>query len=279
MQNPYRQLLVSFDESPHALQRLRYAADIAQLQDAAVTALCASLPAYIELPLAPEVGAGLSMALHKLDEERVAKMRAKFAAALPDLPVSARLALIETNPTIAIFAQQALYSDLMVLSQPDPAEKDSDNLPAGFVESVIFMSGKPALILPFAAIPETIAKTIVIAWKPSRESGRAVCAAMPLLQQADAVHICSWGAEDEEVSGARLDLAGYLQLHDVKAQWHKEGIEPSALGETLLSRAFDLTADLLVMGCYGHSRAREWILGGTSRTILGSMTLPVLMVH
>jgi nucleotide-binding universal stress UspA family protein len=60
---------------------------------------------------------------------------------------------------------------------------------------------------------------------------------------------------------------------------HLEPGEPEGLGEILLSRLSDLGADLLVMGCYGHSRAREWTLGGASRTILASMTVPVLMAH
>ena len=74
-------------------------------------------------------------------------------------------------------------------------------------------------------------------------------------------------------------MNGYLWRHGVEAIWHREGQEPQALGELLLSRAFDLHADLLVMGCYGHSRTREWLLGGTSRTVLRAMTLPVLMAH
>ena len=65
----------------------------------------------------------------------------------------------------------------------------------------------------------------------------------------------------------------------MSAQWHRDPGEPAEIGELLLSRCADLSADLLVMGCYGHSRAREWVLGGTSRTVLHSMTLPVLMAH
>lgn len=73
-------------------------------------------------------------------------------------------------------------------------------------------------------------------------------------------------------------MEGYLQLRGIEPTWHREGGgEPGILGELLLSRACDLGADLLVMGCYGHSRMREWVLGGTSRTVQQSMTLPALM--
>ena len=90
----------------------------------------------------------------------------------------------------------------------------------------------------------------------------------------------AWGSEEVEVKGDRLDLDSYLKLRGVEPVWHREGgTEPGFVGELLLSRAFDLDADLLVMGCYGHGRAREWVLGGTSRTVLRSMTLPVLMSH
>jgi len=79
--------------------------------------------------------------------------------------------------------------------------------------------------------------------------------------------------------GTQLNLDGYLHLHGIEPVWHREELEPTDIGEQMLSRTFDLGADLLVMGCYGHGRAREWVLGGASRTILQSMTLPVLMAH
>ena len=100
-----------------------------------------------------------------------------------------------------------------------------------------------------------------------------------MLERARRVHVLSSSDADDAVSGQRLALDSYLKLHGVEATWHRETGEPELLGELLLSRAFDLEADLLVMGCYGHSRAREWVLGGTSRTVLRSMTLPLLMAH
>ena len=102
---------------------------------------------------------------------------------------------------------------------------------------------------------------------------------MPLLQRARQVHVISWGAADETVGGAGLDLQSYLGQSGVQAIVHRQDNEPADVGELLLSSAFDLNADLLVMGCYGHSRAREWVLGGASRAVLQSMTMPVLMSH
>jgi nucleotide-binding universal stress UspA family protein len=144
---------------------------------------------------------------------------------------------------------------------------------------VIAASGKPAIVLPYAGLPPSVGETVVIAWKTTREAARAVGAAVPMLQRARVVHVLSWTDEQEPVGGARLDLDGYLKLRGIEPIWHRESREPESVGELLLTRAFELEADLLVMGCYGHTRAREWVLGGASRTVLRSMTLPVLMAH
>ena len=183
------------------------------------------------------------------------------------------------EPFVDAFAQQALYADLMVLGQHDSSDKGAAHVPADFAETVMEISGKPALIIPYASVPPTIGETVVIAWKPTPEAARAVAAAMPLLQSAHRVHVVSWAHDEAEIGGERLGLSNYLKLSGVEAIWHHQGKEPERLGELLLSRAFDLQADLLVMGCYGHNRAREWVLGGTSRTVLQSMTLPTLMVY
>ena len=102
--------------------------------------------------------------------------------------------------------------------------------------------------------------------------------AVPSSRRAAAVHILAWGADPQ--GGNLPRLAAYLALHGIRAERHHEPPEAASdVGEAMLSRCADLSADLLVMGCYGHGRAREWILGGASRTLLQSMTLPVLMSH
>jgi nucleotide-binding universal stress UspA family protein len=182
------------------------------------------------------------------------------------------------------FLQQALYADLLVLGQHDPGQAGTGAgaVSAGFVERVLAGSGRPAVVVPYVGCRGTPGETVAIAWKPTRESARAVTLAMPFLRRASSVHVLCWDGLDQEesaVEGLRLDLDGYLRRHGVGATWHHEAPEPERLGEVLLSRLADLGADLLVMGCYGHSRAREWVLGGVSRTILRSMTVPVFMAH
>jgi len=273
------QLLVHLDGSPKSARRLQVARDIAQAHGAAVTALYAVTPALLVVPFAPEAGAGVAEALGQIDEQRRMQARSVFDRSVAATGVHAAWAEVQDYPIVPAFARQALYADLLVLGQHDPSDTEAAGVPFDFAETVMATSGKPALILPYAETPTAVGQTVVIAWKPTREAARAVSAAVPLLQRARRVHVLSWGQEEEDVTGARLDLDGYLKLRGVEPSWHREGDEPEFMGDLLLSRAFDLDADLLVMGCYGHSRAREWVLGGTSRTVLQSMTLPVLMAH
>ena len=274
------QLLVHLDASPQAMQRLEAARQIGQVQGAAVTALYAVTPHFVELPFSPEIGSGITASLQGIDDALRDRAHGAFEQSLATPGIDMAWAEIRDDPIMAAFAQQAFYADLLVLGQHESSGASSSGVPSDFAANVMLMSGKPALILPYAGtLPSVIGETVVIAWKPAREAARAVSAAMPLLKRARRVVILSWSGDDERIEGRRLDLAGYLRLHGVEATWQHQGNEPDALGELLLSRSFDIGADLLVMGCYGHSRAREWVLGGTSRTVLASMTLPVLMAH
>ena len=279
MKTALTQLLVHMDATPLAARRLEAACRIAQAQGAAVTALYAVTSALAVLPFSPEGGGAVVAPLRDIDDERRKEARARFDQVASAAAVRPAWAEVRDEPMLRVFSQQALYADLMVLGQHDPADPAASGVPPDFAEAVLAISGKPALILPYVGTPERIGQTVAIAWKPTREAARSVAAAMPLLQRAARVHVVSWTAPDEAVTGARLDLQGYLQQHGVQAEWHGQGDEPGSVGELLLSRAFDLEADLLVMGCYGHTRAREWVLGGASRTVLRSMTLPVLMAH
>lgn len=279
MKKSLTQLLVHLDGSPRAMHRLDVARRIAQSHGAAVTALYAVTPALLVVPFAPEAGSSVGTTLREIDDERRAGVRAAFDRSLATPGVHAAWAEVQDYPIVSAFSQQALYADLMVLGQHDPSSP-SPGVPVDFPESVIAASGRPALVLPYVDLPPVVGETVVIAWKATREAARAVSAAVPMLQRARRVHVVAWAGEEELIGGARLDLDGYLKLRGIQPVWHREGgDEPSLLGELLLSRSFDLAADLLVMGCYGHSRAQEWVLGGTSRTVLRSMTLPVLMAH
>jgi nucleotide-binding universal stress UspA family protein len=275
----YRQILVHLDAAERSMARFSIARRLAQEHGASLAALYGALPSFVELPYAPELGPSVAASLPALDDERCATARKRFDRALESPGPVASWAEAREPGLIAAVTEQAFHADLLVLGQHDPAEGQFSDVPPDLVEALLLESGKPALVVPYAGSFDGGISTAVVAWKPTREAARAVSAAMPLLRRAGRVVVLQWSAEPSVVQGERLDLAGFLRLHGVQAEFRSEGDESPRLGEYLLSRAADFSADLLVMGCYGHSRAREWVLGGTSRTMLASMTLPVLMAH
>ena len=203
----------------------------------------------------------------------------EHTASLRGLSVEWRL-IAEGLPE-ADAALHARYVDLTILGQLNPDRGDLD-LIRPRPEQVAFASGRPVLVVPYAGDFEVVGRRVLIGWNASREATRAVNDAMPLLMAADAVTVLTIDAREGadrhgELPGADISL--HLARHGVTAEIERTvsaGIGP---GEVLLSRAADLGADLLVIGAYGHSRVRELLLGGATRSILQSMTLPVLMSH
>lgn len=173
------------------------------------------------------------------------------------------------------------YADLTILGQHDPDYEWSPGLRPR-PEEVILAVGRPVLVVPYVGTFEQIGQRVLVAWDASREATRAVNDAMPLLVAASSVTVITVDAEQThgrhgKVPGA--DIALHLARHGVTAQVERTVSAGIGVGNTLLSRASDLEADLLVMGAYGHSRVRELLLGGATRTVLTSMTVPVLMAH
>ena len=122
----------------------------------------------------------------------------------------------------------------------------------------------------------------MLAWDAGREAARAVSDAMPFLERAEqvtvmAVNPSSGEGDHGEEPGA--DIALHLARHGVKAEVHQTESPDISVGDELLSRIADDGSDMLVMGAYGHTRLRELVLGGVTRSILEQMTVPVLMSH
>jgi len=174
----------------------------------------------------------------------------------------------------------ARYADLVVTGQVDP-----ENPPRGgfahLPEELALASGRPVLFVPYAGKFETVGRRVLVAWNRMRESTRAVNDGIPLLAKAEKVTVLSINPQRGEDAGdlPGADIALHLARHGVKAEASYTVAEDIDVGSVLLSRAADIGADLIVMGCYGHSRTRELILGGATREVLRHMTVPVLMSH
>ncbi len=143
-------------------------------------------------------------------------------------------------------------------------------------EAALMRSARPILLVPEVGA-DPIGETIALAWNGSAEAARAVAGALPLLQNAEQVHILTAAGTHTEV-GLGQALADYLGWHGIVCERHPLYPEAS-IGAALLARSKELGADLLVMGGYGHSRMRELIFGGVTLHVLGHYDLPVLIAH
>lgn len=277
--NDFRTFLLHLDDVPLGRSRLEAVHRLATEQGARIEVLYAVMPLLMQYPFALDAGgmAAGPLAACQADARDAAK------AAFDSACLAAGLADLEWREThddpVRGFRHHAWAADLMVLSQHDPRAANPSGVPPDFVASVLVETGKPGLVLPYVGVAPGFGQNVLVAWKPTPESARALTAALPILQRARGVHVASWDESGDSGSEVALHAVQFLQRHGITATVHLGGRPTRDLGELLLSRAADLQADLLVMGCYGHGRAREWVLGGVSRTVLQSMTLPVLMVH
>ncbi|RZM01973.1 MAG: universal stress protein [Variovorax sp.] len=271
-----RSILVHVDSSRHAVERVRTARRIAEAFDAQGTGMHCAVSAILRYPHGLDaLSAEAIDAFADIDRRCHAQARAAFVEGRAG---SERLLWEEASGNEPFdFARRACYADLLIVGQRDDADASADELPPTFLPSLLVGSGRPALVLPFIGAQANLGRRILIGWKETREAARAVSAALPWLRGAARVDaVCHGpGAAD-----ALARLAQYLRAHGVTpALRASDAPDASDMGERLLSLAADVEADLLVMGCYGHSRAREWLLGGATRTVLETMTLPVLMSH
>ena len=168
--------------------------------------------------------------------------------------------------------------DLAVVGQGEPGLLASaQELVA---EAALFASGRPIVVVPYIQKGGLKLDRVIVAWDASRNAARAVADAMPFLKKAkaiDVVIVASERPKSDEIPGA--DIGQHLARHGLKVDVKRIVATDTDVANTLLSHAADSFADFIVMGGYGHSRMREFILGGATRGILSSMTIPVLMSH
>jgi nucleotide-binding universal stress UspA family protein len=274
-------ILVHVDAAPNVVQRLQLAQRLAQMHRARIEVLYAVLPTVLQFPYAFAGDAQAASMLMAFETEQRERARATFERERKATAGLAEATWHEaTDEPLHAMKQLAWSADLLLLAQHDPDPKAYSGLPPDFAAAVLIDSGKPGLVMPYVGAGPSLGQTALIAWKPTAESARAVTAALPLLQRAQKVYVTVWDeATESDAPPPAVAIESYLRSHGIAPIVHRGGRPGRDLGELLLSLAADLQADLLVMGCYGHGRAREWLLGGVTRSVLQSMTLPVLMAH
>jgi nucleotide-binding universal stress UspA family protein len=175
---------------------------------------------------------------------------------------------------------QARSADLVVVSQA--RDGVASPMLTDIAERVALEGGRPVLVVPASWTPQPFGKNVTVAWNDSRESSRALFDAIPLLTSANMVHLSTLGDTvdaDEKPVISGVDAAEALARHGVAVAVDSIPNGGGSIGATLLARAIAHNSDLIVMGAYGHSRMREFILGGVTRDMLKAMTVPVLMSH
>ncbi len=167
--------------------------------------------------------------------------------------------------------------DLVIVGQPERQKSLPDEV---VDEGVLFESGRPVIFVPFIQKGGMTLDRIMVCWDGSRAAARAVGDAMPFLKKAKQVEIvivADKPGKKDEIPGA--DLGQHLARHGLKVDVKRITSPDIDVPSTILSYAADSSADLIVMGGYGHSRLREFVLGGATRGLLEAMTVPVLMSH
>ncbi|CAB3798952.1 hypothetical protein LMG28688_04855 [Paraburkholderia caffeinitolerans] len=277
----YKSLTVHLDTSPRASARLSLALKLARTYGAHLNGQFA---AFEPNPRDFYVMAGTAdyyEAHRRLRAEQRAAIERLFHAELARAQVEGTWLSAEDDP-IAAVAQRSRSSDLTVIGQTDLNEPEA-YVADHFVESVVLGAGCPVLVIPYTGYFESIGERVLIAWNGSREAARAVHDAIPFISRAAHVTIVATSSTfTSAVSEASCtDLAAMLARHGADtvdiARFDRSASEST--GEALLSYAADGGFDLLVMGAYGHARLQETVLGGATRTVLQTMTLPVLMSH
>jgi len=205
-----------------------------------------------------------------IDRFTVAVTRAGIAAEPTMLPASFAGAADQ-------FGRIARRFDLAIVGQAEPKKGAVEELIA---ESALFESGRPAIIVPYIQKAPLKLERVMVCWDGSRTAARAIADAMPLLERAGLVEVVIVAKErgkQDEIPGA--DMGQHLARHGLTVDVKRISEGDIDVADALLSHAADSSADFIVMGGYGHSRLREFVLGGVTHSILRSMTAPVLMAH
>lgn len=269
-----RSILLHLDARPGSASRLALAHALADRHDAEVTALFGVRPDPAQASFAYSASAALQAAAERIapsDGERERLMAQAASRERESLWCD-----VVGDTIVHAFVAEAAYADLVILGAPSAG--DSAGPPPGFVEAVVLQSAAPALVVPHPLRRETVGERAFVAWNGSVQSARALKAALPLLRRADQVHVASWSARAPAAPFSGLDVGRWLRRHGVEA---RVVAHPpiSHVEDALRAEVERLRCDLVVMGCYGHSRIREQMFGGVTRALLAHPPAVVLMTH
>jgi nucleotide-binding universal stress UspA family protein len=277
----YKTILVHCDAGKTSAVRIRVAFDLGRRFDAHV------LGVYVRPRFEAPAFSDGTMAMDALYRNYESSVKGDEAKALATFESAAggkgssQWRIADGYPDDAL-AELAHGADLLIVGQREPEPAPMGSLP-NLAERLALSSERPILVIPHIGVASPPGRTVLLCWNGRREAGRAAAGALPLLKKADKVIVLTIDAAKESESDDRhrtaADPVEWLTRHGVKATLQRDSAADTDIGNVILSRAADSSADLIVMGIYGHSRMREMVMGGASRTVLASMTVPILMAH
>lgn len=276
----YKTLLVHLDTGERAAARVDVALRLARTFGAHVTGMFATfVPDTRSFYLSAGAAEYFALQSQTRDERRGAIERL-FRAELSRAGVEGDwIAPDEYADEAVIRASRS--ADLVIAGQTDPEHAEA-SVGERFPEDLVMASGRPVLFVPYAGRCEPLGERVLVAWDDSREASRAVHDALPFLLRAAHVGVVRVTRDGATPTSAQpgIDIVAALARHGVKVDATKIVSDADdTAGNVLLSHSADGGYDLVVMGAYGHARWQERMLGGVTRTMFESMTLPVLMSH
>jgi nucleotide-binding universal stress UspA family protein len=205
--------------------------------------------------------------------------RERFAAASTRAGIKAEPLTLSASLVSAgdKFGQIARRFDLAVVAQAEP---DSNTIEGIIIEAALFNSGRPVIIVPYIQKAPLKLDRVIVCWDGGRAAARAIGDAIPFLQRAgriEVVVVTNERGKQDQIEGA--DIGAHLARHGLNIEVKRIPLGDVDVADMLLSHAADEGVDFIVMGGYGHSRLREFVLGGVTRSMLHTMTVPVLMSH
>lgn len=277
----YRTIVVHVDQTAPAESRIKLATRLALREDAHLIGTAMSgVPRFMYAGDPFDASGAIIADYLELAGKRANAALDRFDAITSAMGLSSAERRTCRDDEYAGLCLQARYADLLILGQAMPGSGEGSLL-QDLPQHVVLHSGKPVLIVPYAGDFPTLGERPLIAWDGSLEAAHAAAAAIPLLRRSSQATLAVFGAEpgyDAHGEDPGADIALYLARHGVKVDVQRQPASADT-GNAILSLAATMAADLLVMGAYGHSRLRQFMVGGTTRTILETMTLPVLMAH
>ncbi|MEX6508601.1 universal stress protein [Jiella sp. M17.18] len=272
----YKTILVCLDSKERAEGLLDLALPLAERQGAHLVGLHITPSVFVNL--ATEVSVRYLEETQKSLRADAEAIKAIFDKRVAASDISAEWRLEEpVDPAYErVVTRHALCADLIVAGQPHASEWNGGAL----VTDILIETGRPILFVPYAGRFETVGREVTIAWNGTREAARAAFDAVPLIADARSVRILAVDPQRQSTKAGLApadDLALVLARHGIRAEAASSYSGEISVGDDLLSGLADAGSDLLVMGCYGHSRVREMLFGGVTRHILQHMTVPVFM--